>query len=361
MAYYQDPEPFSLLLRSLSPPQSPPPLGREDLEADQRPILERENEDDGPPPIRWSQRNRLSLLLPPAPPTSRGTSFDEPLCTQNARSSADLWVLGLLFEQRLDTMATRLTQHTHHRASYPDAPLMPDVSWDEGYDSRATLIESYNSSSNGDEDYDTRGDDTPYPMRRPNSSTDSSFTYETTEEEPLTPKHRNFATEDLRSLDDHVPLVKESSRSLKSREVLQSRLAATATKPWPLVPKPGQSCDIGCRECLNTWELPTADSNISSSTSSPSDHLDENFSRTDAYDSYTSRPMSNSRTAEGTEAMIVDHSVWEEDEASGTLQVLASSFHLPATLGRGRRRKRLRARISRYLKGLSCCSTVDES
>lgn len=111
----------SLTIEQATVPQPPLPTPSlasedgEDIDSDHRPILERENDDDGPPPIRSPRyRNRFSLLLPPAPPTSRGTSFDEPMCTQNARSQADLWLVGFWLEQRMDSEDAPIDTTTTH-------------------------------------------------------------------------------------------------------------------------------------------------------------------------------------------------------------------------------------------------------
>lgn len=339
------------------PPPPPPSPKWEDVDVDQRPILERENDDDGPPSIRGPLlRNQLPFLLPPAPPTSRGPSFDEPLCTQNARSSADLWLLALWFEHRLGRMDARVDMETSHSPHYADTVLLPELSWDGGYDARGSLIQSYHSS---DDDGDTAISESSSTMgtwSRLSSSRDSSSTYQAAYEDHLTSKHHNFATDNLKELENVMITAKEPYPSVKT-----SPPQMIATFPNTTA-QPVQSCK-DLRQCSYVQYKNFSEPFINTSSLSPrilSPALDDPDRCTigpDASKSCSGRASSNPPTPAEPATPTVERSVWEADEPEGRFNILASKLHLPINLRRGQRRARLRTRISRFFRCFLCCRT----
>lgn len=331
------------------------PLCSEDgkaIDSDHRPILERENDDDGPPPIP-SPHRCSQFSLPPAPPTSRGTSFDEPLWIQNARSSSDLWLRGWWIEERFGTKSTPVAANTIHNAPYRDTMLNAELLWDDELDSCATSIRSSlcsNQSSPSDENVDQM-------LSSRESSTYSSCTFQSTEENQLTAQHRNFGTEDLGRLDEHKSPVNEGYPLRDFGNPIHTRLSTTTSPTVALGTKAGHACYIGCRTpAERTVDLCYRGSN---DLSPPQDHLIKDQPRTAAFERDVSGRGSIPRNTAEVEPIIPDRSVFEDDEGQGRWGRVAAVLHPPNGTRRAPR-KRLRSRMSKFFKCLSCCSTDHE-
>lgn len=341
----------------LLPPLSTPSLSSEDgqvIDIDHRPILERENDDDGPPPIRSPQR-RARSALPPAPPTSRGNSFDEPLWIQNARSSADLWLRGWWIEERFDTKYAPVAVNAIHHAPYRDAMLNSELLWEDEFNSRATSIQSSHSSYQSDLD----NGNVAGMLSSRESSTYSSLTFQSTEDNQLTIQHRNFGTEDLRRLDEHGSSAKEGYRFCEIGNSIRTRFSNTTSPTVTLGTTAGHACYVGCRapaeRTINCYYHGSND------VSPPKDHLLQDQPQTAACENDLSGRGACPRFTAELEPMVPDRSVFEDYERQGSMGRLAVLFRSPRGPRRALRKGRLRSRISKLFKRLSCYSTSDET
>lgn len=349
----------SLTIEQATLPQPPLPTPSlasedgEDIDSDHRPILERENDDDGPPPIQSPRyRNRLSLLLPPAPPTSRGTSFDEPMCTQNARSQADLWLVGFWLEQRMDSEDAPIDTTIAHNPPYRDPMLVPELYWDDSYDSRATLIQSYQSSDYSDQEDDSL--DILPSERRSSSYTESSFTYQSTEYIRMTPLLSDSVTETRRRVKEHKLPAKEGHSTRESGHPFDSDLSGTAGNPGT---KGGRACHVECSSVSGRIDICY---HSSKSFAPPQGHPIRGHSWAAACESNSGGRGPNLQSTTEFEPIAPTCSVWEDDEREGRWPRLAALFHPSNKRGRTTRKGRYRTRVSKLFKHLSCCSAGDE-
>lgn len=320
-----------------------------DAEADQIPILEREN-NDGPPPIWDPPRRRESPhLIPPAPPTSRGASFDEPLCTQNARSSADLWLLETWFKQRLGYMDMGGDSQTPYSANN----VLPQVSWCETSDSRDSALSHFHDDDQDDCSALSGSSSSMESCSKLIISRDGSFS------DDLTFKHRNFATENLKEMEQLSTAERKPCPSLES---LPSR---SITSLAGSIAKPVQPCThlSHCPyvECEKLLEHSVNASPFNTKAVSPlSRHSGEWIYQSATREGYYDEPRIPADTEVEPQMPILERSVWESDEPAGSLNVLASTLHLPIKLGRGQRRVRLRKRMPKFFRRLLCYRTDEE-
>jgi len=291
--------------------------------------------------------------LPPAPPTSRGTSFDEPLWIQNARSSSDLWLRGWWIEERFGIKYTPVSANTVHNAPYRDTMLNSELVWDDELDSCATSIRSSlcsNQSSLDDDNVDKM-------LSSRESSTYSSCTFQYTEDNQLTAQHRNFGTEDLGRLDEHRSPVKEGYPFREFGNPIHARLSTTTSPTVAPGTKAGHACYIGCRTpAERTVDLCYRGSK---DLPPPQGHLTTDQPRAAACERDASGPGSIPRNTAEVEPRIPDRSVFEDDERQGRWGRVAAVLHPPNGPKRAPRKERLRSRMSKFLKCLSCCSTDD--
>ncbi|KAI9877218.1 MAG: hypothetical protein M1830_004499 [Pleopsidium flavum] len=338
------------------PPQTSPKWAH--IEVNQTPILERENDDDGPPPVRGHvRRNSPSLPLPPAPPTSRGPSFDEPLCSQNARSSADLWLVKLWFEQRLGRTDTRIDLQTSHNPRYVDTDFLPGLFWDGGYDSRGTLIQSYHSSEDDDDTATSESSSTMGAWSRSTSSKDSISTYPAAFENQLTSKHRNFATDSLWKL-GKVTITASKPCSLVEipLQEIATTFPSTTTQPTHSYRTLRQGSYVECKKLSDSF----IDNTLSARALCPSsDHSGRRTRQPDVFKSCSRGQSPDHRAPAEPTASNVERSVWEPEEPEepeGRFKTLASKLHLPMNLGRGQ----LRTKMARFSRCFLCCRTDEE-
>ena len=335
------------------PSPSPSSEDGEAIDSDPRPILEREN-DDGPPAIR-SPQHRHRLSLPPAPPTSRGTSFDEPLCTQNARSSADLWLVGLLFEQRSDGKDATVEARAVHNVSYCNTTLNPQLFWEDDYDSRGTMTKSSASSDQSDSDDDSADGILSW-RRSQKFCTYSSLTFQSSEDDKLTAQHRSYGMENLRRLDECRSPAKEGYPFCESGNPSDTRFCATTSPVVTLGNLAAHASHAGCAttaECtINICYHGLADL-----SPAEDDRIKHQARPGPCKCEQGPKPRS---TAE-VEPMTLNRSVWDDDERDGRWTRLAASFHPLPTLRRARRKGRVRTKISKLFRCLSCCSSMEES
>lgn len=354
------PYPISDQQTTLRPVLSTPSLSSEegiDLHSDHRPILERENDDEGPPPIQSPQhRNRLSL--PPAPPTSRGNSFDEPLWIQNARSSPDLWLRGWWIEERFDSKDAPVAVHTFRNSPYEEMIHDSELLWDDEPESCATSIGSCRSLNPGAPGFDDAHGSLWSPQRR-DSSTYSILTFQSYEEEQLSVQHRNFGTEDLRRLDEHRSPVKGGYQFRGSGNPIHT-LSSTRTSPVVTSrTKADHVCYAGCiTPTEQTISVCYHDSNDFAPTK---DDLLRHQPRTAACKRDPGELGPSSHDMAEMAPVALNCSVWEDDEREGRWTRLAASFHPPNGPRRVPEKGGFRSRMSKLFKRLFCCSTGDET
>ena len=326
----------------------------EDLDPDHRPILEREHDDNGPPPIR-APRHRVGSSAPPSSPTSRGTPLDEPLWTQNARSSADLWLRGWWIEQRLDIKLAPTDACTVHNP-YRDMMFDPAPYWEDEYETRGTLTRSYQSSNQSAPDDDSATGIISLRRRR-ESSTCSSLTFRSTGDDQLSIQHRKCGTEKPSGLDDNRSPAKEGDPSSE----FGNPDYTTASATFNAGTKARHACYVERRN--NTERAIEICSHGLNDPPPSHDLLNPDTPWTVACESDSSGRGFSLRTTAQIEPMIPERSVFEDDEREGRWARFAAFFHRHPSRRSGRvaRRRRFRTSMSKLFKCLSCCRSIEEN
>lgn len=168
----------------------------------------------------------------------------------------------------------------------------------------------------------------------------------------MTPRLRDSVTKTSRRVKEHELPAKEGHSTRGSGHSIDSPLSGTTGNPGT---KRGRDCSSAsglitdiCYRSSKGFALPQG-------------HPLRDQSRAAGCESNPGGLGPNLQSTTEVDPIAPTCSVWEEDEREGRWTRLAALFHPSNKLGRTTRKGRLRTRVSRLFKHLSCCSAGDES